>query len=446
MTFAGVVALLSVAIYYSLKPDGWEYDKDGHVVIGSSVPVMRMVRFVNMVMDPMKRQFVHLDDASIHSLVFEKWENLSAFVGSELVDPKAYQFVLQSDTTFVGRFAMQNDIATGLAVQWKINQIVHMHPEILQERIEAPLILTGLPRSGTTYFHQVLADSGMGLRFPKFYEAGMPIPLQPTPPEDVGTLRDSRTVGATEVLGITSKLFPSMPLLHEFGNFDEPEEEVVWMSFAFNTCLNSAKSVDLKFIEYTPGRDMQRLKYTLLKRVLQVMQWQHFQASGKRPRWLLKSPEHLLAPEEFVAAFPDAKIVLVERDPLPVYKSLVIFKHHTSGTTHSKPSVEASNLYAKLNMCAMLKGFEKLSQLPANTTMKVSFKEVMSMPITVAENVASFAGLPWSKRVVANLEESVQHRSNRWKQRGKIIYRMADFGLDDDKIRDCIAQCRLQHE
>jgi len=97
-------------------------------------------------------------------------------------------------------------------------------------------------------------------------------------------------------------------------------------------------------------------------------------------------------------------------------------------------------------MCKLLNGFKKLSHLPANTMMKVSFKEVISTPLIAAERVASFAGLPWSKTVTANIQESIEHRSNQWKERGNITYRMADFGLDDDKIREMIGQCMPQHK
>merc|ERR1712232_1452346 len=140
-----------------------------------------------------------IDQKTIHALAFNKGEGLEDYVDTELLDAEGLQLALNDMDRmhFVGRFTNRDSIANLLALQWRINQVIKTHPEVLNEIIDRPVVLTGLARSGTTFFYQVLADSGMELRNPTFWEAfGGPILIKSLSKEDVGTKRDPRIAKA----------------------------------------------------------------------------------------------------------------------------------------------------------------------------------------------------------------------------------------------------------
>lgn len=433
-----VLVLIGLGFKKALTPVALQKNENGDFVLGFHVPLMLLVRFVNFVMDPFKRQLLPINVEIIRELALAEGENLSDFIGTEIMDPRGLESILldiDANAHFLGRFLFRDMLATNLALQWRLSQIIESHPEVLQEQIMAPLVLTGLPRSGTTYFYQVLADSGLGLRFPRVWEVfgGSPVPLKALRLEDVASERDPRVIKARSTLELL-KSVPSLFGLHEWHGLMEPEEEVTWLIASFAVLRIDSPGSLVRMMQTDP-----HVKYRFLKRVLQVAQWENWMRTGERPRWLLKAPDHLSTLNALVAIFPDVKLVTITRDVMTALKSLVILTHYIN-SIYRTPTVEESVLTAKAYICLGLEGLNMLPTLLVNKTF-VTFEQVTRETEASVERIARFAGLEWGRIAATKLKDGIKRRQAIHKQKPRLVYKMDDFGLNDTAIQEMLGRC-----
>jgi len=183
-------------------------------------------------------------------------------------------------------------------------------PGIAEEAIVRPIFVAGLPRAGSTFFHNLLAADPAN-RSPRMWEIMFPSP----PPQEATYDTDPRIAACRDALTFEGFMSPEIQGIHPFGA-ERPEEcNFLWeMSLltvnyaAWWTVPNYAKllySIDMKPV------------YEEQKRALQ-----HLQYRFKRDRWVLKTPAHDWWMADLLDVFPDAGVVLCHRDPAKVLASL----------------------------------------------------------------------------------------------------------------------------
>lgn len=176
-------------------------------------------------------------------------------------------------------------------------------------RIEKPVFIVGMPRSGSTFLHELLAESPEH-RAPRVWEVMYPVALGRETPSDPG-----RRIRKTALcLWWFRRLAPRADAVYPMRAMT-PHECVAIHSYTFlseefiATCRIPAYEAFLRRTDLTPA-------YTFQKRFLQ-----HLQLDRPGQRWVLKSPDHVHGLEELFAIFPDAVIVQTHRNPLEVIKS-----------------------------------------------------------------------------------------------------------------------------
>ena len=168
---------LSVMFHYLLSPVRMGREAGGKMILGEFIPLLPIVRLLNVVLEPWKDVLIPVDRSTVTALATSRGVNLTYFADrdDQLYDEESLRLYLESvgtEMTPVGRFFARDKMANHLALQMRLLQLLEQHPEIEDEVIEAPIIITGLPRSGTTYFYQVIADAFAGsVRFPLSWEA-----------------------------------------------------------------------------------------------------------------------------------------------------------------------------------------------------------------------------------------------------------------------------------
>src|SRR5262249_4480332 len=131
--------------------------------------------------------------------------------------------------TLLGRFAALHDLTGMLVNRLRIEDDRRRHPEIGDEEIRRPLVITGLPRTGSTFLHGVLAQDPPTLT-PRHRELRSPSP----PPERATYATDPRIARAARDIRWFTRLAPRFPAIHPVGA-ELPEECVVIMSHAFRS-------------------------------------------------------------------------------------------------------------------------------------------------------------------------------------------------------------------
>lgn len=214
----------------------------------------------------------------------------------------------EANLNVFGRFTFRWDVLRLLRNVLRLEKAETDDPAIAGAEIASPLFVTGLPRSGTTFLHRLLALDPAN-RAPLSYETMQPYP-------DAGP-RDRRIRRAEMQFRAFRRLAPGLRPLHPLAA-DTPQEctEItahVFQSLRFDTTYHVPSY--LAWLE----RRGHAAAFRFHRRFLQHLQAQ--QPSGGT-RWVLKCPDHVFALDDILSVYPDARFVFLHRDPASVLPSV----------------------------------------------------------------------------------------------------------------------------
>ena len=194
-----------------------------------------------------------------------------------------------------------------------IEQWFTAHPEINEERISDPIVVVGLPRTGTTLLHRTIAADSR-LLAPLWYEVRNPVPLSESFVEN-----DARIPKAEAEVAAILSASPELAAIHPM-DATAPDEEIMLLEHSFMSTVPECYAYLPDFGNWLYEQD-QTPGYEYLYRLLQFLQWQKRQRGLTGTRWLLKTPHHLHYPHALAKVFPRAKVVQTHRHPLDVIPS-----------------------------------------------------------------------------------------------------------------------------
>ena len=207
-------------------------------------------------------------------------------------------------TTF-GKFAMRRAVQRSADSRFLVEEAISENPSILDESIDEPVFIIGMPRSGTTILHALL-ERDASHRSPLCWECLLPYPA-PTPE----TYRDNpRLKTIRREFGQLFRLVPDLRMKHYMAA-DAPQECVGITALNFCSYQYLAQARMPGYEDWLSDEADQVRNLRWHRRFLQFLQ-----SGGIRPvRWLLKSPLHLLRLEALFEVYPDARIVMPHREP-----------------------------------------------------------------------------------------------------------------------------------
>jgi hypothetical protein len=210
----------------------------------------------------------------------------------------------------LGRVIARGDLTRLLANRLRMTDVIARHPEITAAPIRRPLFVVGLPRTGTSILHELLAQDPAN-RVPMTWEVMHPFP----PPERATYRSDPRIAALDRHLAGVDRLLPDFKKMHPMGA-ELPQECVALTAHDFASMLFSTTHRVPRYQAWLDRADL-RPVYASHRRQLQYLQWR-----CPAEHWVLKSPGHLWALEALLAEYPDACVVQTHRDPLKVIASL----------------------------------------------------------------------------------------------------------------------------
>lgn len=189
------------------------------------------------------------------------------------------------------------------------------HPEIAEQVIVPPVMLTGAPRTGSTKLHKLLAASG-DFRFLPFWQAH----AMSLRSGDRGESADPRIQEASEYIDWYNRRAPKARLIHGYGTF-EPEEETLLCEqgddFGFLFCTVAWVPSYANWL-WMQGFERQ---IDFLIRALKYLQWQFPEPQPRR--WLLKYPAYQGFEPLLASRFQGATLIATYRDPVKTLSSMV---------------------------------------------------------------------------------------------------------------------------
>lgn len=329
----------------------------------------------------------------------------------------------------VGVAVVFEQLVGNLVNRLRLEALIAEHPEITGVPVERPIIICGLPRTGTTHLHNLIA-ADPDLRHLPYWESLEPFPA---PDEETEAPRRERCAAGLELIDAS---MPDFKRMHEM-TVDHAHEEIQLLANDISGMLFETTYYVPSFAAHYKGHD-QRPSYAYLKRSLQALQWLR---GGTR--WILKSPQHLEQFPALAETFPDATFVVTHRDPVEVTQSMVTMIAYAARMATRDPDPEKLGRYWLGRVEDLFDGcLRDRDVLPADQSIDVRFDDFMADEEATIARIYDLAGQPFG---ASAREAMAQFRRDHPRGRhGSVAYDAADVGLDPSEIAERLAGYRAR--
>jgi hypothetical protein len=302
------------------------------------------------------------------------------------------------------------------------------HPGIAQERIERPLIVTGMPRSGTTLLQSLLAEHP-GSRTPLLWEV-----VRPSPPVGISAPDDPRIAQADA--DVSAMLADQPSLLRFHPVFDRLSATLMecepFGAMDLRNLYNTAywRVPTILQVELGSGREHDVATYTFQRMVLQALQWR-----CPPRRWTLKGTEHHARLDALKEVFPDAIVVWLHRDPLRFVPSLLeLLAGWFEGVTGAPVDRKVLGpMFLDMYKGMLQAGLDSpVSRHP--DTYHLRYADFIADPVAEIEELHRHYGLSFGDGARHAMKAWYDDPRNRGDRHGRSAYDLADFGMSSEQI------------
>lgn len=312
-----------------------------------------------------------------------------------------------------------------LTTRLRIEDAWRRHPEILQRPIRRPMVLTGLPRSGTSALFNLLACDP-ATRPLRLWEARHPDPLYDLPAGAADPRRDALEARFAE----GRKNNPDFTKVH-FASADTPEECVLAQAFALHGVQMGFEVMLEPYGSWFRAQDLHGL-YSYYRDILRLLDWQ-------RPgeRWLLKAPAHMWAIDALIDVFPDVAIVWSHRNPLSCVASICSMTHIIMAPQMDVDCRALGPVVMDFYATSLERGLAARDAADPARFIDVSHDDFVADSLAVAERIYHHFALALTP--VARAAMTAHVEANPQGKHGKHEYDLDQFGLDRRTVLDRFA-------
>ena len=345
----------------------------------------------------------------------------------------------EANLSAFGRIAVRWDMLRFLSNLLRLREEERKNPAVLEERIDRPIFVLGLPRSGTTFLHNLLADDPANLT-PRCWQTVFPYPIG----AQKNGSRDRRPELTARQYSQFLMLAPELPSLHPLD------------AHAAQECIEITGHVfrSLRFdtTHYIPSfqqwlEDAGHLEaYRFHKRFLQ-----HLQHQNGAGQWILKSPDHIFALEALCEVYPDARFVFVHRDHMKVLPSVarlteILRQPFTRKIDRLQIGRQVSSRW-ELGSKLLIEAADWLKSSPERIV-HVRYKDLVRDPYAIVTDLYRHFGMTLNGQGEQSLKRSIAERPDGGY--GRNSYRFEDYGLNPTAERKhhsaYMAHFRMQPE
>jgi hypothetical protein len=323
----------------------------------------------------------------------------------------------QARLSQVGRIAAYWNLLDHLCVRLRLIDYRARRPEVAAQRIEKPLFILGLPRTGTTILHELIAQDPR-FRAPASWEVSRPVP----PPTRQSYESDRRIASVDRLLALLEKLSPGFQVIHAIGA-RLPQECVYILASSFVSEQFGYMYNVPEYRDWVMDQDM-TASYDWHARFLQ-----HLQVDFSCERWVLKTPAHLAHLKYLLAQYPDASIVWTHRRPLDAIASFSSLAYTLRRGFSSCVDPVATGEYESQHFSRMaLRGMADRDALDNGQFIDVGFDAICADPIAVISTIYSRLDLVLTHETQARMRDYLRRRPRGLY--GEHQYSAEAFGLD----------------
>jgi len=321
------------------------------------------------------------------------------------------------------RAPLEADIVRLLSTRLRLVDDELKTPAILLQGIERPLIVTGMPRTGTTWLFELLSLDP-ATRAPLDWEVNSPWPA----PEAATFETDPRIAALQANYEAVLKVAPELATMHNF-HAQLPQEcnSITTLHFASSNFWAAYAVPD--YIDWLSFGRPEGV-FNTHRRVLQQLQWK-----GPRGRWILKSPPHLLMLEDLLEAYPDACLVQTHREPTRIVASLAsMIRSLRKMRFADVPELMEPKAIARSVLRHFGQALERGTKSRENPAIDarfidVAYRDTISQPLVVLRRIYDHFDLPWTEAFEQRVKDHLA--VDRKTGHGAHKYSLEEFGVPE---------------
>ena len=323
----------------------------------------------------------------------------------------------------VGRAAVFGLAFRFACARLDLEDLIKRHPEIEQVSLESPIVIAGLPRSGTTYMLQLMGADPR-LRALPHWEG-----IRPVGDRYIVDGKDTRFDLAAAEWEQQDAVLPFMKMIHEFAPEHITEDiELTGMDFGGYYLEWIARVPEWR--DYQLSHDpLPWLRY--LERAIKAVVWQ------KGPnRWVGKCPQHMEQLLAVSTALDGSYLVINHRDPVASIQSAITSQAYASRLTHTTYDRKEIATYWIDRYESLLRGCVRDRDLiDQDRSYDLYFHKLMSDPFSELQAIYGKAGIPFDDQTRAAFQRAIDE--NKRGKHGQLAYDLRDdFGIDPNEIRE----------
>jgi hypothetical protein len=333
----------------------------------------------------------------------------------------------EAELTYFGRMMTQRGILLALKQRLLIADLRRRDPSFFERKLLPPIVVTGLPRTGTTLLHRLLA-ADQRLRAPILSELLAPIETRSRIGARLHRLRlDIELLTLRRFTGNLDAMHVSRP--------DTPEECMFAMTVAFRTAMFWTLVPCYSYMDWYAQASRER-KYADYRDILSILQ-----SHAPHRRLVLKAPEHLGSVDELLKNVPDALVIVCHRpvsEAITSFNSLIRAMHRVGSSAADPIRIGKTNLsFFESETRRYLAARERRS----DRIMEVDYRELVADPIAVVGAIRARAGMTHGPETEDKLRAHLL--SNPRGKFGVHAYAPSDFGQTADEIVRRLAHYRI---
>ena len=306
-------------------------------------------------------------------------------------------------------------------------------PEILDQEIIAPIVIVGLPRTGSTMTHRLLASDPNHTAM-LWWEGRYPALL---PGEKRGDIEARMELGKAEVDAVVAAS-PEALDIHPW-DYKGADEEILLLEHNFLSTVPESFMALPSYSEWIEDQD-HTLAYEDLKKFIQYLQWQN--PGREKKRWVLKSPHHLGFIDKMISVFPDAKIIQTHRDPIktvPSFCSMCANLFEPLTTNFDKVFIGkhwSNKLTRALNHCM------NISEQHPDNFLDLEFLNMIKDPIDEMKKIYEFIGESFGEKTEVAMEAWREENKH---EMGAHKYSLEEYDLTESQINNNFAKYQQKY-
>ena len=307
----------------------------------------------------------------------------------------------EAQLSLMGRLQTRNDLLIFLQARLRLTELWKKNPQILNSAELPPVFIVGLPRSGTSILHELLAQDPR-FRVPASWEALFPYA------DHRAAATESLIHRADRVLTQWCRVVPEYATMHEMGG-NIPCECGLLMSPSFRGDQFSSLLQIPSFSKYVTAEEMPAA-YNFHSKMLKTLQW-HKTAE----KWLLKAPNHLSYLPLLFARYPQARIIQTHRDPIKCMASTVNLLGYLYWMRSDQPFESSAFENIILGEGTSQRLNEAIRQrasgeIPEQNFIDSSYSDLMQDPVAALQRIYDFLELSFDNEQIERVQNYLNNK------------------------------------